>query len=208
MAIAEIAPAEAVLPPDADLGVHPERRGPVQIADFERLPQDPDRPMELIAGWVVAMSPIGLPSGLATTDLTALLHPVLSSRGWCLTVDTRHRLAKPSQTVVFPDLAVHRVGREELLAAGDTVLRTPDLVIEILGEETAERDRAPRGAKFLAYEMVGVEEYYYAWPDGREAAGFRLEDNVYAPIEADGEGFFPSRVLGRLRLVPAALRGE
>lgn len=206
MAIAEATLAEPTLPADADLGVHPERRGPVQAAAFERLPQEPERPMELIGGWVVAMSPIGLPSGLATTDLTVLLHPDLESRGWCLTADTRHRLAKPSQTVVFPDLAVHCVSRGELLAGGDTVTRTPELVIEILGEETAERDRAPRGAKFLAYQLSGVQEYFYAWPDGRQASGFRLQKGTYEPLEADGEGFLPSRVLGaRLRLVPAAL---
>ena len=83
-----------------------------------------------------------------------------------------------------------------------------DLVIEILGEETAERDRAPRGAKFLAYQLSGVREYLYAWPDGREAAAFRLEDGVFRPVEPDADGFFPSRVLGAsLRLVPAALRG-
>lgn len=206
MAIAETTLPEVALPAEAELGVHPERRGPVQAGDFERLPQDPEHPMELIAGWVVAMSPIGLPSGLVTSDLIALLHPKLASRGWCLTADTRHRLVQPPQTVVFPDLAIHGISREHLLAAGDTVTRTPELVIEILGEETAERDRAPRGAKFLAYQLCGVQEYFYAWPDRREASGFRLEGGVYVPLEADADGFFASRVLGgRLRLVPAAL---
>ncbi len=152
MAVAETTLAEPALPAEADLGVHPERRGPVQAADFERLPQEPERPMELIAGWVVAMSPIGLSSGLATRDLTALLHPELKSRGWCLTFDTRHRLKRPPETVVFPNLALHCVTEEELLAGGDTVTRTPELVIEILGEETAERDRAPRGAMRIPAE--------------------------------------------------------
>ena len=165
--------------------------------------------MELIGGWVVAMSPIGFSSGRATKELLVLLDPVAKARGWCLTLDTRHRLLHVPETVVFPDLAVHCVAEEELLRDGDTVTRSPELVVEILGEETAERDRAPRGAKFLAYQLSGVEEYFYAWPDGREASGFRLEDGAYARLEADGEGFFPSRVLGaRLRLVPAALGRE
>jgi Uma2 family endonuclease len=206
MALAETTLAEATLPADAVLGVHPERRGPVQATEFERWPQEPDNPMELIGGWVVAMSPIGFSSGYATKKLTVLLDPAVEDRGWCLTVDTRHRSPRPAETVVFPDLAVHRVSAEALPRAGETVIRAPDLVIEILGEETAERDQAPLGAKFLAYEMCGVEEYFYTWPDGRAAAGFRLNNRVYEPLEADGEGFFPSRVLGaRLRLVPAAL---
>ena len=209
MAIAETTVAETVLPADADLGVHPERRGPVHAADFELWPQEPERPMELIGGWVVAMSPTGFSSGSLIRDLTVLLDPLAKGNGWCLTLDTRHRPPRPSQTVVFPDLALHCVRDEEVQLAGETVLRTPELVIEILGEETAERDRAPRGAKFLAYQLCGVQEYFYAWPDGREASGFHLRDGAYAPLEADGEGFFPSRVLGaRLRLVPAALSRE
>jgi Uma2 family endonuclease len=201
--------AETSLPANADLGLHPERRGPVQAADFELWPQEPDHPMELIGGWVVAMSPIGLTSGRATKELLVLLDPAAKSRGWYLAPDTRHRLPQPPDTVVFPDLAVHCVAETELLSGGDTVTRTPELVIEVLGEETAERDRAPRGAKFLAYQLSGVEEYFYAWPDGREASGFRLEGGAYVPLEADAEGFFASRVLGApLRLVPAALGRE
>jgi Uma2 family endonuclease len=198
--------AETSLPSDADLGLHTERRGPVQAADFERWPQEPEHPMELIGGWVVAMSPIGFSSGRATKNLIVLLDPFVERRNWCLTLDTRHRLSRPPETVIFPDIAIHCAAEDELQLRGDTVDRVPELVIEILGEETAERDRAPRGAKFLAYQMCGVQEYFYAWPDGREASGFRLEGGAYVPLEADAEGFFPSRVLGaRLRPVPAAL---
>ncbi len=49
--------AETSLPADADLGLHPERRGALEATEFELLPQEPERPMELIGGWVVAMSP-------------------------------------------------------------------------------------------------------------------------------------------------------
>jgi hypothetical protein len=115
------------LPADADLGLRPERQGPVQAADFEHWPQEPEHPMELIGGWVVPLSPIGF----------------------------------------------------------------------------------TLGRKFLAYEMIGVQEYFYTWPEGREASGFRLRNRVYVQLEADDEGFFPSRVLGaRPRLVPAALNPE
>lgn len=197
---------ETSLPADADLGLHPERRGPFEAAEFERMPQEPERPMELIGGWVVAMSPIGFSSGSLIRDLTVLLDPLAKGRGWCLTLDTRHRPSLPPQTVLFPDLALHCVPDGEVELDGETVLRTPELVIEVLGEETAERDRAPRGAKFLAYQLSGVAEYFYTWPDGREASGFRLEDGVYAQLAADRQGFFASRVLGAgLRLVPAAL---
>lgn len=201
--------AETSLPADADLGLHPERRGPVQAADFELWPQEPEHPMELIGGWVVSMSPVNVSSGWAVKKLTVLLDPSVESYGWFLALDTRHRLPRPPETVVFPDLAVHCVSEAELLGGAETIARPPELIIEILGDERVERDRAPRGAKFLAYQMSGVEEYFYAWPDGREASGFRLRDGAYVPLPADGEGFFESHILGAfLRLVPAALRHQ
>jgi Uma2 family endonuclease len=199
--------AETTVPADADMGLHPERPGPMQAADFERWRQDPEHPVELISGWVVPMSPGSLQTGDAVRELIVLLDPLVKKRGWRLALDARHRLVQPPQTVVFPDLAIHGE-REVTLGPGtETITRVPELVLEILGEETVERDRAPRGAKFLAYQLSGVQEYFYAWPDGREAAAFRLEDGRYRPLAADGDGFFESHVLGvPLRLVPAGLR--
>ncbi len=199
--------AETTLPADAELGLHPERLGPVQATDFELLPQEPEHPMELIGGWILPLTPTGFSTGCLLIDLLVTLNPLSKSRGWCLTPNTRHHLVRPPQSIVFPRVCVHCASDAELLAGGDTITRAPDLVIEILGAETAERDRAPRGAKYLAYQLSGVREYFYAWPDGREAAGFRLEGDVYVPIEPDADGFFPSRVLdASVRLVPAALR--
>jgi Uma2 family endonuclease len=110
--------------------------------------------------------------------------------------------------VVFPDLAIHCTPDVPTLPATDTAIRTPEMVIELLSDETQERDRAPRGAKFLAYELSGVREYYYAWPDGREAAGFRLESGVLVPMEPDAQGYFRSSLLAaRFRILPPSLIG-
>jgi hypothetical protein len=55
--------------------------------------------------------------------------------------------------------------------------------------------------------MSGVQEYFYGWPDGREAAGFRREGELLVPLEPDEAGFFESALLGALlRLAPAAIR--
>ena len=83
----------------------------------------------------------------------------------------------------------------------------PEIVVEILGRETAARDRAPHGAKFLAYQLSGVREYYFAWSDGRDAAGFHLRHATFVAAPHEGDGFFASPLLdAALRLVPAALR--
>lgn len=199
--------ADQILPPDALFGLHPEGPGPVRAADFEGWAQASERPLELIAGWVLPMSPGDFTTGEAAADLAAALRPLIKERGWRMSLDARHRLPWPGETVVFPDLAIHCTSSLEFVLGTKTVARVPDLVIELLSRETAERDMGPRGAKFLAYQRCGVGEYFYAWPDGRDAAGFRREGERLVPIEADAEGFFASSLLGaHLRLAPAVIR--
>jgi Uma2 family endonuclease len=197
---------ESALPEEAVFGFSTTRHGPISAADFETWPEDPDNPMELVEGWLLPMSPGTHSTGRRSARLAAALLPLVDDHGWDLSQDSRHRLPWPPDTVVYPDLVLHCVSDPEYFPGTETVRRVPDLVIELLSPGTAGRDRAPAGAKFLAYQQSGVREYYYAWPDGREAAGFRLEGGVYVPIESDAEGFFASPLLGaRLRLVPAAV---
>ncbi len=57
--------------------------------------------------------------------------------------------------------------------------------------------------------MSGVREYYYAWPDGRDAAGFALRGDLLVPLPRDRAGWFRSPLLGRsLRLVEAGVKGR
>lgn len=198
--------ADQILPPNALFGLHPESPVPVTAADFEDWPLAPERPLELIAGWVVPMSPGDFFTGESAADLAAALRPLVQERGWRMSLDARHRLPWPADTVVFPDLAIHWTATPEFVPGTRTVSRVPDLVIELLSRETSERDMAPHGAKFLAYQQCGVAEYFYAWPDGRDAAGFRREGELLVPLAVDEGGFLASGLLGvRLRLAPAGL---
>lgn len=197
---------ETLLPHGAVFGLTVDRAGPIRAEDFETWAQEPENPLELIAGWVLPMSPGTFFTGEASVDLAAILRALGRERGWRISQDARHRLPLPSETTVFPDLVIHCTSEIVLIPRTKTVSRVPDLVIELLSEETVERDRAPHGAKFLAYQMSGVREYYYAWPDGRDSAGFRLENGLFVPIVPDAEGYFASPLLeARLRLVPAGL---
>jgi Uma2 family endonuclease len=198
--------AEPGLPIEADFGLEVDRVGPIRAEDFEDWEQDDDNPVELIAGWVLPMSPQGHATGSAIIELIVLLHPIVKEKGWTISLDERQRFSRPPETVVYPDIAIYT--RDLGLVPGtQTITRVPDLVIELLGRETARRNRAPLGAKFLSYQASGVQEYYSAWPDGRDAAGFHLRDGRYVAAPQDPEGFFTSPLLGAaLRLVPAALR--
>lgn len=200
-------PAPAILPRDTVFDLQVDRRGPIRAVDFEGWPQEEGNPVELMEGWVLPMSPGNFETGELLSDLVELLGPLARQRGWRLSLDARHRLPQPLDTVVFPDLALHCTGTVSYLPHTKTVGRVPELIVELLGDETAGRDRAPRGAKFLAYQLSGVKEYFYAWPDGSDASGFRLEERAFVVLPKDADGFFESLVLGcRLRLSPASIR--
>lgn len=196
----------SLLPEEAIFGLRARRVGPIGAEEFEGWVQDEDNPVELLEGWVVPMSPGTFDAGEVLLELTALLSPLAKAKGWRMSTDARHRLPRPKATVIFPDVAIHATRKVPLAPGSKTVSRVPDLVIEILSPETHERDVAPHGAKFLAYQLSGVREYYYARPDGTGAAGFRLEGGVFVPLAAS-EGFFSSPLLGSdLRLAPAGVR--
>lgn len=198
-----------LLPPDAVFGLSVDRLGPIRAEDFETRSQSEESPLELIEGWPLPMTLGTYGTGSVLGQLCSLLVPLVRERGWSMSLDARHRLPQPPDTVVLPDLVIHCAAEVTYVPGTETVARVPEIVVEILGRETAARDRAPHGAKFLAYQVSGVREYYFAWPDGRDAAGFHWRQGTFVAAPAEADGFFASPLLGAaLRLVPAALRLE
>ena len=196
-----------LLPTEAVFGLSVDRLGPIRAEEFEQWDQGEENPLELIEGWLVPMTPGTYNTGAALGQLFSLLAPVIQELGWSMSLDARHRLPQPPDTVVFPDLVIHCAAEVPYVPGTETVARVPEIVVELHGRETAGRDRPPHGAKFLAYQMSGVQEYYFAWPDGRDAAGFHLRERHFVVAPQDADSFFASPLLGAgLRLVPAALR--
>jgi Uma2 family endonuclease len=83
--------------------------------------------------------------------------------------------------------------------------RYPDLIIELLSDETARTDRT---AKKALYEGVfRTPEYFWFSPETLEFAGFHLVDGRYYPIVPDAAGRLPSVILGlRLGVADGVLR--
>lgn len=78
-----------------------------------------------------------------------------------------------------------------------------DLVIEIVSEESQDRDR---GAKFSEYEAAGVTEYWLLDPLREIVDFYHLgEDGRYDRLAPDAEGRFHSVVLSGLRVDPVWL---
>ncbi|WP_295438143.1 Uma2 family endonuclease [uncultured Thiodictyon sp.] len=72
--------------------------------------------------------------------------------------------------------------------------RYPDLIIELLSDETARTDRT---LKKTLYETVfRTPEYFWFSPETGELCGFGLVEGHYRRIAADARGHLPSGVLG------------
>ncbi|UZQ52952.1 Uma2 family endonuclease [Trichothermofontia sichuanensis B231] len=72
--------------------------------------------------------------------------------------------------------------------------KTPDVVIELLSESTAEFDKTTK--KQLYQDRLHVPEYFWFDPfNPNDRAGFQLQGGTYYPIEAGPNGELVSQVL-------------
>ncbi len=67
-----------------------------------------------------------------------------------------------------------------------------DLVVEIVSEESAERDR---GTKFYEYARGGVPEYWLIDPQAQWGEFYRLEGKYYRLVFGGREGRYESLML-------------
>jgi Uma2 family endonuclease len=81
----------------------------------------------------------------------------------------------------------------------DTYMDGPaDIVIEIVSEESIERDH---GEKFAEYEKGGVPEYWIVDPLRSEPRFYRLDENgIYRRFTEDAEGNYQTPVLPGLKV--------
>jgi Uma2 family endonuclease len=61
----------------------------------------------------------------------------------------------------------------------------PDVVIELLSDSTAARDKGEK--KFIYQDRLRVPEYFWFDPFSGECVGFTLRDGVYVPIAMDAQ---------------------
>jgi Uma2 family endonuclease len=69
----------------------------------------------------------------------------------------------------------------------------PDVVIELLSESTAIKDKTEK--KQVYQDRLRVPEYFWYDPYSGELAGFSLREGGYIPIEPDSDGNLTSRQL-------------
>jgi Uma2 family endonuclease len=140
------------------------KTGRIGFAEFlERVRQD--QKADLIDGVINMPSPEYLHHNDLGTWLTSVIRPFVEVRRLGTVVASRVAFRLADRTSPEPDVAVVRSERAHQIRAG-YVDGAPDLVIEIVSPESAERDYDD---KRRVYERAGVGEYWVIDPGG--AAG-------------------------------------
>ena len=165
------------------------------------LPNWDENRYELINGSVVMSPPAGWPHGNIEAKIVyAFVHCATRHQsGEVFGSSTGYRL--PSGDTLEPDVSFISSAR---LQAGPPPQRgkflevVPNLVVEILSNPTAARDR---GVKKDSYERSGVEEYWLVDSDRQVITVFRLSAGRYgAPLLFGPADTLTSMVLPQLRL--------
>jgi Uma2 family endonuclease len=92
---------------------------------------------------------------------------------------------------VFVALGVSRRERKSWLVWQEG--KGPDVVIELLSDSTAAKDKTEK--KEIYQDRLRVPEYFWFDPFGGELAGFALRAGKYVPLKPDAQGHLTSRRL-------------
>lgn len=161
---------------------------------------------ELLGGRVVMTPPAGYPHGAIEARLAAILVPFVRDRGLGECFGSSQGFTLPSGDIVEPDHSVVSTVRWAAMAppvAGEFLHVVPDLVVEILSDSTARRDR---GDKRVIYEANGVREYWLVDSLARQLVVFQRIGERFDAGTAYGEGTaWGSRVLPGLAIDVASL---
>ncbi|MBI4409342.1 MAG: Uma2 family endonuclease, partial [Gemmatimonadetes bacterium] len=145
-------------------------------SEFARLPNDGNR-YEVIAGELCVTPAPTTPHQRIIGNLYYLLRGFVDEHDlgsvWLSPVDVL--LAEGDY--LEPDLVFVRREREGIISERG-IEATPDLVIEVLSESTAERDR---GLKRERYAYFGVPQYWIVDPGSRTVLVYQLSVDPHTP---------------------------
>jgi len=150
---------------------------------------------ELLNGRIVMTPPAGWPHGRIEVKLTRALDEHVSRLKAGIVLGSSAGYDLPSGDTIEPDVSFIA---SERFASGPAPERrkflrvSPNLVVEIISEPTARRDRIE---KKQIYERNGVDEYWLVDPDRRDVTVFHLAGGRY-----DGGQLFTHGPIGSLVL--------
>lgn len=155
---------------------------------------------ELLNGRIVMSPPAGWPHGRIGAKVVRVLDEHVSRAKIGIVCDSSTGFDLPSGDTIEPDVSF--ISSERLAGGiapepGKFLRVVPNLVVEILSESTAKRDRTE---KKEIYERNGVDEYWIADADRCEVTVFHLVGGRYEAGEVFSAGRLRSKLLPALAL--------
>lgn len=146
---------------------------------------------EFINGEIVMHSPVRKMHNESTKYLCELLDLYVRKHKLGF-VGIEKIMTAPTRNDYEPDICFFKRDKADLFDKKQTLFPAPDLVIEVLSEGTAKRDR---GIKYDDYQAHGVEEYWLVDADERLIEQYHLVDGQYELVLKAAEGHIRSFVL-------------
>jgi Uma2 family endonuclease len=147
--------------------------------EFARLPDDGNR-YEVIAGDLYVTPAPGSIHQKVSSRLTGLFEG-FEAQGAGVVFPAPYDVIFGDRDYVEPDLIFVRREREEEVIKDHAAVAAPDLVVEILSDSTARRDK---GLKRERYALFGVPEYWIIDTDARHVEVYRLSGGDLRLAEA------------------------
>ncbi len=147
--------------------------------------------VEFINGEIVMHSPVRKSHNEATGLLFSLIN-LYVQRNKLGFVGVEKIMTALTRNDYEPDICFFGRAKADTFTAKQTLFPAPDLVIEVLSDGTAKRDR---GIKFDDYQAHDVAEYWLVDADEQVIEQYHLVDGQYQLILKAGEGTIRSFVL-------------
>lgn len=189
---------------EATLTITSERRIPMSYAEFQALAPESGQ-AEWVDGEVILFMPPKTVHQVLSDFLARLIGLYIDLYQLGVLVSAPFEmLARPGGAAREPDLLF--VARGNLERLKERRLEGPaDLVIEIISDESAARDRSD---KFYEYQEAGIGEYWIIDPrPGKTRADFYTlqADGRYQAALPDAEGWYHATIIPGLRVQTAWL---
>lgn len=145
----------------------------------------PDSKTEFINGQEVEAVPARYQHGQVVRLLLRILDSYVRQHGLGV-VGVEKMMVSLTRNDYEPDLCFWRQETAAAFTAEQWRFPAPDLVVEVLSDSTAERDR---GVKLEDYAAHGVTEYWIVDPEARRLEQYLLVDGVYDLNRNAAEGW-------------------
>jgi Uma2 family endonuclease len=165
---------------------------------------DEEKKMEFINGEIIFHSP----AKLRHTKTIGLLHTLLRTyvdKNQLGFVGFEKVLISLTRNDYEPDVCFFDRSKSELFTPIQMQFPAPDLVVEVLSDSTAIRDRT---TKFEDYEAHGVAEYWIVDPERETIEQFYLQNNRYELLLKSNNGEIKSVVLANFAIPVRAVFDE